>query len=158
MSPRCLWEGSTIFEVPLVIPRTTKASGLMALLLLCLAPALALAQAPADSAASTAVAMNIRPRLCLLSSGEDACQDRVHIRWQSEQPRSLCLYQQGQPEPLYCWHQVRSGEFALDWRARASSGFQLRDSDSLALVAYVAIEVLREEPRRHNRRNPWSFF
>jgi hypothetical protein len=102
---------------------------------------------------------SIKPRLCVLTDGEEVCRDELEVRWSSEQARSLCLYQDGQPMPLQCWANEKNGHYQFTLTASASTNFQLRADDSQQAVGREMFEVVYQQKKyRKQRRNPWSFF
>lgn len=119
--------------------------------------------APAVAAAEDddlpAIHFSLKPRLCVLTDGEEVCRDELEVRWSSEQKRSLCLFQDGQPLPLQCWTDANSGVYRFTLIASASTNFQLRaDNSEQALGREVFEVVYHQKKYRKQRRNPWSFF
>lgn len=106
-----------------------------------------------------AIHFSLKPRLCVLADGEGVCRDELEVRWSSEQKRSLCLYQDGQPMPLECWVDANTGVYRFTLTASASTDFQLRaDNSEQALGREVFEVVYHQKKYRKQRRNPWNFF
>lgn len=113
----------------------------------------------ADGDALPAIHFSLKPRLCVLTDGEEVCRDELEVRWSSEQARSLCLYQDGEPMPLQCWSNAKSGHYQFILTASASTNFQLRADDSQQALGREMFEVVYQQKKyRKLRRNPWSFF
>lgn len=106
-----------------------------------------------------AIHFSLKPRLCVLTDGEEVCRDELEVRWSSEQARSLCLFQDGQPMPLQCWTKATSGVYRFTLTASASTDFQLRADNSEQALGREVFEVVHQQKKyRKQRRNPWSFF
>lgn len=106
-----------------------------------------------------AIHFSLKPRLCVLTDGEEHCRDQLEIQWSSEHNRSLCLYQNEQPMPLHCWSNQRRGEYRFLITTNASTDFQLREDDSEQALGREIFEVVHQQKRyRKARRNPWNFF
>ncbi len=87
------------------------------------------------------------------------CRDRVRVNWRADHNRSLCLYEQGEPDPLDCWQQSRSGSHTSMLETESDVQFQLIELSGQQVVASSAFEVIADAKRyRRRRRNPWSFF
>lgn len=106
-----------------------------------------------------AIHFSLKPSVCVLTDGEEQCRNELEVVWSSAQKRSLCLYQSGEPMPLKCWSDARSGAYQFVLTASASTDFQLREDNSeLALGREVFEVVYHQKQYRRQRRNPWSFF
>lgn len=106
-----------------------------------------------------AIHFSLKPRLCVLTDGEEVCRDELEVVWSSEQARSLCLYQDGQPMPLRCWSNSTSGVYQFAITASASTDFQLREDDNEQALGREVFEVVYDQKKyRRQRRNPWNFF
>lgn len=105
-----------------------------------------------------ALEFSIKPRLCVLTNGEEACYDELEMRWSAANTLNLCLYQNQQSEPLKCWTDTSSGTFRYVLSASSNVTFHLRQPGEKWLVS-EAFEVIHDDKRhRRARRNPWSFF
>lgn len=106
-----------------------------------------------------AIHFSLKPRLCVLTDGEQICRDELEVTWSSELPRSLCLYQDAEPMPLECWRETRSGIYRFVINATASTNFQLREDNNEQALGREVFEVVYDQKKyRRQRRNPWSFF
>lgn len=116
------------------------------------------AQSGADNTLPV-IQFSIKPRLCLLSEGEEVCQDELEIKWMSENRRSLCLYRTDKNKPLHCWDDAFSGEHHVEISASRNVDFQLKEIENQNLVVTEAFEVVQDNTKyRRRRRNAWSFF
>jgi hypothetical protein len=107
----------------------------------------------------SAIHFSIKPRLCVLAEGEEVCRDELEVHWASERQQSLCLYQDGQPMPLQCWLEAKSGFYRFTLTASSSTDFQLRSDNSEQALGREVFEVVYQQKKyRRQRRNPWSFF
>ncbi|MDO3386451.1 DUF3019 domain-containing protein [Gilvimarinus sp. SDUM040013] len=105
------------------------------------------------------VELTVQPSLCILERGETLCRDKVEVRWQTVRLYSVCLFEAGQPEPLSCWDESRSGEYLSQLHTEDDIHFQLIEMAERQVLASRAFEVVADAQRyRRRRRNPWSFF
>lgn len=106
-----------------------------------------------------AIEFSIKPRLCVLSEGEEFCEDELEISWMSDKPRSLCLYQSDKTLPLRCWEDERKGKHRFALSIASNVEFNLREIDKNFLLVSQEFEVVQDNTQyRRKRRNPWSFF
>ncbi len=105
------------------------------------------------------IQFSIKPHLCVLSEGEELCEDELEIRWTSPSRRSLCLFRNDVARPLECWEDTVSGHHYINIAASHNVDFQLKEVGNEELVVTEAFEVVHENPQfRRRRRNAWSFF
>jgi len=105
------------------------------------------------------IQFSIKPRLCVLSEGEEICHDELELKWVSRTRRSLCLYRSDAELAMQCWDNTFSGEHHLEISASRNVDFQLKESENLGLVVTEAFEVVHDNTKfRKRRRNAWSFF
>lgn len=147
MAP-CFSEGSIIFRRSGVFGP----GGFAAFQLLCLIAGAAQAEE------LPTLEFSIKPRLCVLTAGEEACYDEVQVRWRSPRRLSLCLYQNRLEDPITCWQKVTEGQHRLVLSATDSVTFHLREPGKDWQIT-EAFEVIHDHQQyRRQRRNPWSFF
>lgn len=126
--------------------------------IVCWTLASGLAQA-AQSPAASDIQLDLRPRVCTLSAGVEACDTVVEARWQAARSESLCLLIIGRPEIKRCWENHSSGEYTLALVFREDLLVELRDTELRAVLASGAVRVIREALQlRRKRRAPWSLF
>lgn len=107
----------------------------------------------------TSVTLTIKPKVCVLSSAKEVCQDELQISWLSTNERSLCLYQKNNPVPLACWERANNGSHSMALNTSTSLNFLLRESTQDALLASETFEVIHDHKQyRRARRNAWAFF
>ena len=105
------------------------------------------------------IQFSIKPRLCVLSEGEEVCRDELEIKWRSRTERSLCLHRNDQEEALKCWQRSTSGAHQIEISASQNVDFQLIAMDDKNLLVTEAFEVVHDNTKyRRRRRNAWSFF
>lgn len=154
-------EGYTISDGPVLnrLTATSVASGLFFAAQLLGSVAFASDLPGASSSALPLIQFSIKPRLCVLSAGEEVCRDELEVKWQSAVMRSLCLYQSDKTEPLRCWQEATQGEYQFELTASASTDFELRETDTGTAVSDQRFQVVYNDKKyRRARRNPWSFF
>jgi hypothetical protein len=139
-SALCLWRGCTIFKShPYFI-------------VLLIASQSAIADIPS-------IELNLKPKVCVLSSEETSCYDELNIAWQSEQALNLCLYQKNQEQPLACWQNATYGSHSMALNTGVSLNFLLREIEKNQLLASETFEVIHDAKEfRRARRNAWAFF
>lgn len=101
----------------------------------------------------------IKPQICALAEQEAVCQQQLQIQWQADKPMHLCLFVDGQKEPLACWQGQSSGVYRYQARTAHSLEFQLRLEANHQLLTSELFAVIREQTEyRQRRRKPWNFF
>lgn len=105
------------------------------------------------------IEFSIKPRICILSQGEEICKDLIEVRWVSQQARSLCLFQSGKNLPLRCWEDEFEGSHELELTTKSNIDFYLKEIDADTLLVSQVFEVVHGEKQfRRRRRNAWSFY
>jgi Protein of unknown function (DUF3019) len=113
----------------------------------------------ADTQTQSTVWFSIKPGLCVLGEDETECRDKLRVKWKANLIYSLCLYQEQNPESLYCWQSKKEGEYQFNFIASENIAFELRDSRTQKTLAIKTFKVLTDHNNaNHRRRNPWSFF
>ncbi len=101
----------------------------------------------------------VKPKLCVLSSEEETCQDTLEILWAAQARKSVCLFQNNKTLPLRCWENESKGRHAVEIKTGEDIEFQLREIEDKKLVVAELFEVVQDQQQfRRKRRNPWSFF
>lgn len=117
-----------------------------------LAPLSAWAQSPL-------LEFSLKPRWCVLASGETRCNTRIHISWRTATVEPLCLYHRTDNQLLHCWPAAARGSYSFDWSMTDTSYFELRHQDTSQVVGSRALQLQQQAPEyRQRRRNPWNFF
>ena len=103
-------------------------------------------------------AMQVRPRLCVLSPGEAVCAMQFAVTWSATTATDVCLIFAGELEPLRCWLQEREGAFEMQVERRQSALVQLREANSDILLLEEQIPIISRDKRdtRSRRRHAWS--
>ncbi len=103
-------------------------------------------------------AMQVRPRLCVLSPGESVCVMQFSVIWSATTATDVCLTFAGELEALRCWQQEREGEFEMKVERRQSALVQLREANSDTLLLEEHIPIISRDMRdtRSRRRHAWS--
>ena len=121
--------------------------------------ALALISASLSAAPLPVIEFSIKPNLCVLSDGEESCHDTLMLKWHSDEPRNLCLYQGEKRLPLRCWEGETEGNHYVEITVKQNIDFQLREIGDEELLARGEFQVVQDNVKyRHRRRNAWSFF
>ena len=107
---------------------------------------------------SEGIAMQVRPRLCVLASGQSVCVMQFSVSWTAPAATDVCLTLTGKQEPLRCWQERRAGEFEMQVEWQESALVQLRDANSDALLLEEQIPIISRDKRdmRTRRRHAWS--
>lgn len=105
------------------------------------------------------IQLSLKPRLCVLSEGEEVCRDTIEITWRADKARSLCLHKDETGEPLQCWDNAHKGNYTIEITASENVNFSLREKHRDTFLVTQAFEVVQESSQyRRRNRNPWSFF
>ncbi|SMF01027.1 Protein of unknown function [Alteromonadaceae bacterium Bs31] len=106
------------------------------------------------------VDMWLKPRICILASEKEDCEELLTVHWTAGQAQSICLYQQSRDEPIRCWHNSQEGSFEYAVETTESIQFELRTADnSPSYLASAEFKVVHDNKKyRRSRKNPWSFY
>jgi hypothetical protein len=107
---------------------------------------------PAD-----AIKLELSPRICTLSAGDENCDTVVTAQWHAPRDESLCLLIVGQPQVRRCWENHAEGVYTVRLVFNQDLLVELRDLQLQKVLASEAIAVIREALRlRRKRRQPWD--
>ena len=104
-----------------------------------------------------AIRLQLSPRICTLSAGDNSCDTTVTAQWHAPRDESLCLLIVGQPQVKRCWENHSEGVYTVRLEFSHDLLVELRDPQLQRVLASEAIAVIREALRlRHRRRQPWD--
>jgi hypothetical protein len=104
------------------------------------------------------IEFSVKPRLCVLTDGEEMCYDELVIHWQAKEQMHLCLFRSDFDKPLTCWVDAIEGTHKFALSTAENVTFYLRSPEHAVEVS-EAFEVIHDNIQyRRARRNPWSFF
>ena len=113
------------------------------------------ANAAADPTDS--ISLELSPRVCTLSAGQENCDTVVTARWRAPRDESLCLLIVGQPQVRQCWENHAEGVYTVRLMFDRDLLVQLRDLELQNVLAAETIAVIKEALRlRRKRRQPWD--
>ena len=113
------------------------------------------ANAAADPTDS--ISLELSPRVCTLSAGQENCDTVVTARWRAPRDESLCLLIVGQPQVRQCWENHTEGVYTVRLLFDRDLLVQLRDLELQNVLASETIAVIKEALRlRRKRRQPWD--
>lgn len=111
----------------------------------------------AAAAPDERIKLDLSPRICTLSAGDEHCDITVTAQWRSPQDESLCLLIVGQPQIRRCWEDHAEGTYTVRLVFESDLLVELRDLELQNLLASEAIAVIKEALRlRRKRRQPWD--
>ena len=129
----------------------------------CLAACALLAAAASAGAMAAAegtpegITLELSPRICTLSAGDELCDTVVTAQWHAPQDESLCLLIVGQPQVKRCWENHSEGVYTVRLEFSQDLMVELRDPQLEKVLASEAIAVIKEALRlRRKRRQPWD--
>jgi hypothetical protein len=104
-----------------------------------------------------AIKLELTPRVCTLSAGDESCDTVVTAQWHSPRNESLCLLIVGQPQIKQCWENHAEGVYSMRLVFNQDLLVELRDPELQTVLASEAIAVIKEALRlRRKRRQPWD--
>ncbi len=113
--------------------------------------------AAVDDPADGAIKLELSPRVCTLSAGDERCDIEVTAQWRAAQDESLCLLIVGQPQIRRCWEDHSEGTYTVRLAFERDLLVELRDLQLQNVLASEAIAVIKEALRlRRKRRQPWD--
>jgi hypothetical protein len=111
----------------------------------------------AAAAADERIKLELSPRICTLSAGDENCDTVVTAQWRASQDESLCLLIVGQPQIRQCWEGHAEGTYTVRLVFNEDLLVELRDLQLQNVLASEAIAVIKEALRlRRKRRQPWD--
>ncbi len=120
----------------------------------------AMASGSAEAAADVredAIKLELSPRICTLSAGDENCDTVVTAQWHAPRDESLCLLIVGQPQIKQCWENHAEGVYSVRLVFNQDLLVELRDPQLQTVLASEAIAVIKEALRlRRKRRQPWD--
>lgn len=103
------------------------------------------------------IKLELRPRICTLSAGDEECDTVVQAQWRSRQDESLCLVIVGHPDIKRCWEDHSEGLYSVALVFREDLVVELRDAQLQNVLVSAAITVIKEALQlRRKRRPPWN--
>jgi hypothetical protein len=103
------------------------------------------------------ISLDLKPRVCTMTTADETCQTTVRAQWRSERDESLCLVIVGRPEVKRCWDNFHEGQYSIELSFADDLMVQLRDPDLETVLASSAIRVIREAIQlRRKRKQPWN--
>ena len=103
------------------------------------------------------ISLELSPRVCTLSAGQENCDTVVTARWRAPRDESLCLLIVGQPQVRQCWENHAEGVYTVRLLFDRDLLVQLRDLELQNVLASETIAVIKEALRlRRKRRQPWD--
>jgi hypothetical protein len=116
-----------------------------------LASSLCVAQEPSD------ISLDLRPRVCTMTTEDEQCETTVRAHWRSPRDESLCLVIVGRPDVKRCWENYSEGRYSVELAFAEDLTVQLRDPGLQQVLASAAITVIREAIQlRRKRKQPWN--
>ena len=103
------------------------------------------------------ITLELKPRICTMTTEEDRCATTVRAHWQSSRNESLCLVIVGRPDIKRCWENFSKGRYNIELEFTEDLTVQLRDLSLEKVLASAAITVIREAIQlRRKRKQPWN--
>lgn len=103
------------------------------------------------------IALDLRPRVCTMTTEDEQCETTVRAHWRSSRDESLCLVIVGHPDVKRCWENFSEGRYSIELAFAQDLTVQLRDPGLEQVLASAAITVIREAIQlRRKRKQPWN--
>lgn len=103
------------------------------------------------------IALDLRPRVCTMTTEDESCETTVRAHWRSSRDESLCLVIVGRPDVKRCWENFSEGRYSIELAFADDLTVQLRDPSLERILASAAITVIREALQlRRKRKQPWN--
>jgi hypothetical protein len=113
--------------------------------------------AAAADARDEGIKLELSPRICTLSAGDESCDTVVTAQWRAPRDESLCLLIVGHPQIRRCWENHAEGTYTVRLVFSQDLLVELRDLELQNVLASEAIAVIKEALRlRRKRRQPWD--
>jgi Protein of unknown function (DUF3019) len=107
--------------------------------------------------AADGITLELSPRVCTLSAGDENCDTVVTAQWRASRDESLCLLIVDHPDIRRCWENHAEGVYSVRLVFNTDLHVELRDPQLQEVLASEAIAVIKEALRlRRKRRQPWD--
>lgn len=97
----------------------------------------------------------VEPTVCISDQTEGPCALTFNLRWQSQQPLSVCA--ELSEQPLQCWVSQTSGQLTHQTVLAGASQLQLSVDGETKLAKQLSV-LSRQPARRKRLVAPWSVF
>lgn len=111
----------------------------------------------AETVASS-LRLTVQPTQCVVLEQGQKCHANARVKWQAEQPRSVCLHSSLKQKPVKCWEDAIDGTHQEKVVARSSVYYVLKPLAGGEVLAEAELNVawVYRESRRPNRQ--WRLF
>lgn len=100
----------------------------------------------------------VQPTQCVVLEQGQKCHASAQVKWNSEQPRSICLHSSLAQKPVKCWEAANEGVYQEKVVARSSVYYVLKPLGGGDVLAEAELNVawVYRESRRPSRQ--WRLF
>lgn len=109
-------------------------------------------------AVDTPPRLTVQPTQCVVLEQGQKCHANARIKWQAEQPRSMCLHSSLEQKPIKCWEDTIAGAYQENVASRTSVYYALKTlgGDEVLAEAELNVAWVYRESRRPSRQ--WRLF
>lgn len=102
--------------------------------------------------------LTVQPTQCVVLEQGQKCHANTQIKWQSDQPRSICLHSSLGQKPIKCWQDAIKGVYKEKVVSRSSVYYILKPLHGGEVLAKAELNVawVYRESRRPSRQ--WRLF
>lgn len=103
------------------------------------------------------ITLELKPRVCTLSAGDDLCETTVRAQWRARKDESLCLVIVDRPDIKRCWENFANGTYNVELSFDRDLTVELRDPQLQQVLVAETIAVIKQALQlRRKRRQPWN--
>jgi hypothetical protein len=103
------------------------------------------------------ITLELQPRVCTLSAGDDVCETTVRAQWRASKDESLCLVIADRPDIKRCWENFSNGTYNVELSFAKDLTVELRDPQLQQVLVSETIAVIKQALQlRRKRRQPWN--
>ena len=102
--------------------------------------------------------LTIQPNQCISVHQGEQCFVDISLNWQTETLGDYCLYSSQQPQPLLCWQNSLSGQFAKEIKANENVDFYLKMQGSDNILAQQSLKMAWVYKKSIRARASWRLF
>ncbi len=85
--------------------------------------------------------LQLSPSKCVALRQGQTCYANVTLKWRSQKPQDLCIFQLEDATALQCWQNTNEGVFSGEISTKKAVEFQLREENTERVLASTVLKV-----------------
>ena len=103
-------------------------------------------------------ALNVSPKVCVISEEKELCELTLNFEWQLAQVQDICLLEND--EQVKCWKKTSHANLSYKAYVQVETVYSLINQQTGNTLAQTKVEIQSShlKTQRRRLRSPWSFF